>query len=75
MLFIEYIQIFPVNCACSSGVDVNRTNFLTDKAITFLFALTKEVHHKAIVVAVNVGGRVRLELDGDIRCRGVELET
>lgn len=80
MLFIVYcmfIHIFPLMCACSSGVDCisMRTNLWTDTACRFLCALTKEVHHKAIVVAVNVGGRVRLELDGDISCRCVELET
>lgn len=47
----------------------------TDKGKRFLGVLTEEVHHEAIVVAVNVGGRVRLELDGDVSCRGVELET
>lgn len=37
--------------------------------------LTKEMDHKAVVVAVDVGGRIRLELDGDV-CHGrVELEV
>lgn len=36
---------------------------------------TKEVHHKAVVVAVDVGGRVGLELNGDVRHGGVELEV
>lgn len=36
---------------------------------------TKEVHHKAVVVAVDVGGWIRLELNGDVRHGGVELEV
>lgn len=36
---------------------------------------TEEVHHKAVVVAVDVGGRVGLELNGDVRHGGVELEV
>lgn len=36
---------------------------------------TKEVHHKAIVVTVDVGCGVRLELDGDVGRGGVELEA
>lgn len=35
---------------------------------------TKEMHHKAIVIAVDVGGRIRLELDGHVRHGGVEFE-
>lgn len=37
--------------------------------------LTKEVHHESIVVAIDVGGRVGLELDGNISRGGVELEA
>lgn len=36
---------------------------------------TEEVHHKAVVVAVDVGGGVGLELNGDVRHGGVELEV
>lgn len=38
-------------------------------------SITEKVHHKSIIVAVDVGGRVRLELDGDISHRGVEFES
>lgn len=34
---------------------------------------TEEMHHEAVVVAIDVGGRIGLELDGHVRCRGVEL--
>lgn len=37
--------------------------------------ITEKVHHKSIVVAVDVGGRVWLELDGDVSHRGVEFES
>lgn len=37
--------------------------------------LTKEMNHKSIVVTVNVGGRIGLELDGHISHGGVELEV
>lgn len=37
--------------------------------------LTKEVNHKAIVVAVDVGGRIWLKLDGDVSHGRVELEV
>lgn len=33
------------------------------------------MNHKSIVVTVNVGGRIRLELDGHISHGGVELEV
>lgn len=33
------------------------------------------MHHKAVVVAVDVGGRIGLELNGDVRHGGVELEV
>lgn len=33
------------------------------------------MHHKAVVVAVDVGGRVGLELNCDVRHGGVELEV
>lgn len=33
------------------------------------------MHHKAVVVTVDVGGRIGLELDGDVRRWGVELES
>lgn len=33
------------------------------------------MHHKAVVVAVDVGGRVGLELNGYVRHGGVELEV
>lgn len=36
---------------------------------------TKEMHHKAIVVAVDVGGRIGLELDGHVRHGGVKFES
>lgn len=37
--------------------------------------LTKEVDHEAIVVAVDVGGRIRLKLQRDVSHRGVELKV
>lgn len=37
--------------------------------------LTKEVDNEAVAVAVDVGGRVGLELDGDVRSGGVELKS
>lgn len=40
-----------------------------------LHGLTKEMDDKAVAVAVDVGGRVRLELDGDVRSGGVELKS
>lgn len=40
-----------------------------------LRGLTEEVHHKAVAVAIDVGGRVRLELDGDVGHGGVEFEV
>lgn len=40
-----------------------------------LRGLTKEVHHKAVAVAIDVGGRVRLELDGDVGHGGVDFEV
>lgn len=40
-----------------------------------LHGLTKEMDDKAIAVAVDVGGRVRLELDGDVRSGGVEFKS
>lgn len=33
------------------------------------------MHHKAVVVAIDVGSRVRLELDGHISHGGVEFEA
>lgn len=36
--------------------------------------LTKEVNYKAIVVAVDVSGRIRLKLNSDISHGGIELE-
>ena len=36
--------------------------------------LTKEVNYEAVAVAIDVGGWVRLELDGDICIWGVELK-
>lgn len=36
--------------------------------------LTKEMDDEAVAVAVDVGGRVGLELDGDVGGGGVELE-
>lgn len=36
---------------------------------------TKEMHHEAIVVAVDVGGRIGLELDGHVRHGGVKFES
>lgn len=35
---------------------------------------TKEVNYKAIVVAVDVSGRIRLKLNSDISHGGIELE-
>ena len=37
--------------------------------------LTKEVHHEAVVVAVDVGGRVGLELHGDVGHGSEQLEV
>lgn len=37
--------------------------------------LTKELDDEAVAVAVDVGGRVGLELDGDVGGGGVELEA
>lgn len=37
--------------------------------------LTKEVDHKTISIAIDVSGRVRLKLDGDISSGGVELKA
>lgn len=37
--------------------------------------LTEEVDHETVAVAVDVGGGVRLKLDGDICSGGVELEA
>lgn len=37
--------------------------------------LTKEVDHKTISIAIDVSGRVRLKLDGDICSGGVELKA
>lgn len=37
--------------------------------------LTEEVDHEAVAIAVDVGSRVRLELDGDVGGGGVELEA
>lgn len=33
------------------------------------------MNHKAVVVAIDVGGRVRLKLNSDVRHGGVELEV
>lgn len=38
-------------------------------------SLTKEVDHKAIVVAIDVGGWIWLKLNGDISHGGIELEV
>lgn len=38
-------------------------------------SLTKEVHHKAIIVAIYVGGRVGLELNSDVSHGCIELEV
>lgn len=40
-----------------------------------LRGLTEEVHHKAVAVAVDVGCRVRLKLDGDVGHGGVDFEV
>lgn len=37
--------------------------------------LTKEVDNETIAVAVDIGGRVGLELDGDVCAGGVELKV
>lgn len=37
--------------------------------------LTEEVHYEAVAIAIDIGGRVRLELDGDVRSGGVELKV
>lgn len=37
--------------------------------------LTKEVHHEAVVVTIDVCGRIGLELDGDISHGRVELKA
>lgn len=37
--------------------------------------LTKEVDYEAVAIAVDVGGRVRLELDGEVCGGGVELKS
>lgn len=39
------------------------------------FNLTEKVDHKAVVVAIDIGGRVGLKLYGDIRHGRVELEV
>lgn len=39
-----------------------------------VYGLTKEVNHKAIVVAVDVGGRIWLKLNSDVSHGCVELE-
>lgn len=40
-----------------------------------IWRLTKELDEKAVAVAVDIGGRVGLELDGDVGGGGVELEA
>lgn len=37
--------------------------------------LTKEVDNEAVVVAVDVGGRIRLKLNSDVSHRRIELEV
>lgn len=40
-----------------------------------MYTITKEMHYKAIVVSVDIGGRIRLKLDGHVSHRGVESES
>ena len=66
---------FRVSITCFRSFCVTLTSILPNPLWGLLPALTKEMDHKAVAVAVDVGGGVRLELDGDV-CRGrVELEA